>query len=327
MSKEIRLQDRDIRLLIFLGSYKTISLDNTKYIYNTVTYQEKRIVALVKHNYIRRLKHRYIALGPKGKEYLAENSYEIVKHCRNEHNLERLAVISDIASCLIRGKFNFTPSWDMKNIDEPTSHSRRYIGNLEHYYDNYLVYAVYEGKDDKYIKSIYYDIRKEHDYDRIMVFTNNIEKIVFFKKGFYNGNKESLLVPYNNDGKYIIRHYFDLTRSIYERLKEKYNAEITDFRFADLQLDEDNYVVIMPLVDTERLARLSSYYYCNKPPKGIHIFGQAENEEIVKKYLPKCNYCGLTIQRIKELVEEYERKYNIRIDHNGDIFYGEFRLY
>lgn len=68
----IRLQNRDIELLIFLGRYRIISLDNTRYIYGTVTYHEKRIVNLVKHNYIRRLKHRYITLGTKGKEYLLE---------------------------------------------------------------------------------------------------------------------------------------------------------------------------------------------------------------------------------------------------------------
>ena len=63
MSNEIRLQSRDIELLVFLGKYKIMSLDNTRYIYDTITYQEKRMVGLVKHNYIKRLKHRYITLG------------------------------------------------------------------------------------------------------------------------------------------------------------------------------------------------------------------------------------------------------------------------
>ena len=78
MGEGIRLQNRDIELLIFLGKYKIISLDNTRYIYETVTYQEKRIVVLAKHNYIRRLKHRYITLGIKGKWYLLENGFEVL---------------------------------------------------------------------------------------------------------------------------------------------------------------------------------------------------------------------------------------------------------
>ena len=78
MGEGIRVQNRDIELLIFLGKYKVISLDNTRYIYETVTYQEKRMVVLAKHNYIRRLKHRYITLGIKGKWYLLENGFEVL---------------------------------------------------------------------------------------------------------------------------------------------------------------------------------------------------------------------------------------------------------
>ena len=114
MSGGIILQNRDIELLIFLGKYKIMSLDNTKYIYETKTYQEKRIVSLVRHNYVKRLKHRYITLGIKGKEYKLENGFEIRNHCRNENNMERLNVISDIASCLIRDNLNFIPSWNIK---------------------------------------------------------------------------------------------------------------------------------------------------------------------------------------------------------------------
>lgn len=56
------MQNRNIELLIFLGKYKIISLDNARYIYETVTDQEKRIVNLVKHNYIRRLKQKKIKI-------------------------------------------------------------------------------------------------------------------------------------------------------------------------------------------------------------------------------------------------------------------------
>ena len=60
-----------------------MSLDNTRYIYDTITYQEKRMVGLVKHNYIKRLKHRYITLGTKGKEYLLEAIYFL--YCSNKY--------------------------------------------------------------------------------------------------------------------------------------------------------------------------------------------------------------------------------------------------
>ena len=51
MKKGLILQERDVELLEFLAEYKTITLNNTKYIYGTKTYQEKRICHLVKEKY------------------------------------------------------------------------------------------------------------------------------------------------------------------------------------------------------------------------------------------------------------------------------------
>lgn len=42
MKEEIRLQNRDIELLI-LGKYKIISLDNTRYIYETKHIKKKEL--------------------------------------------------------------------------------------------------------------------------------------------------------------------------------------------------------------------------------------------------------------------------------------------
>ena len=52
MKKGLILQERDVELLEFLAEYKTITLNNTKYIYGTKTYQEKRICHLVKEKYL-----------------------------------------------------------------------------------------------------------------------------------------------------------------------------------------------------------------------------------------------------------------------------------
>ena len=98
MEKGLVLQERDVELLEFLAQYKTITLDNTKYIYGTKTYQEKRICRLVKEKYLTRLKHRKISLGIKGKKFLNEIGTEVKIHCRNPNNMERLKVISDIAA-------------------------------------------------------------------------------------------------------------------------------------------------------------------------------------------------------------------------------------
>ena len=152
MKKGLVLQERDINLLKFLAEYRTITLNNAKYIYGTKTYQEKRICGLVKENYITRLKHREIALGRKGKEFLTEFGIKVKEHCRAQNNIERLKVISDLASfTLFYGNMHFIPSWNLKDENRPTTHSRRYLGMQTFDKAFYNVYAIYGEKNNKYI--------------------------------------------------------------------------------------------------------------------------------------------------------------------------------
>lgn len=304
MEKNIRLQKRDIELLIFLGRYKIMSLDNTKNIYGTITYQEKRVVALVKNKYIKRLKHRYIILGTKGKEYLRENGYEIKEHCRNKNNIERLKVISDIACCFMMEDNEFIPSWEMKNRNEPTSDSRRYIGKLIQYEIEYLVYAIYGDKNDKYITLIYYDIRKE-DSNRmnIMIFTNNIEKILNNKKSFVFSGDSTVIIPYNEYGKYLLRNNHKIRKGMYIRLTKLYGAELTDFKYADLKIDDNKYITIMPLINMQKIGPLYSLLGENKMIK-VYILGTEENKEIITKFLDICDYKSLSREKIQTIAEE-----------------------
>lgn len=62
----------------------------------------------------------------------------------------------------------------------------------------------------------------------------------------------------------MIRNNFEIRISIYNRLKELYEIEITDFKFADLKLDDNNYIVIMPLINMEKLSRLHYYFEENE---------------------------------------------------------------
>ena len=189
MEKGLVLQERDIDLLKFLAEYRTIKLDNTQYIYGTKTYQEKRICHLIKENYISRLGHREITLGRNGKRVLDEIDIKIKEHCRNPNNIERLGVISDIAAFTkFSDEMNFIPSWRLKRKDEPTQDSRRYLGEVTFDEDFFTVYSIYGEKDEKYITSLYYDMKKEYEDLNAIIFTNDIEKVVNYKKNFYFNN-------------------------------------------------------------------------------------------------------------------------------------------
>ncbi len=84
-----------------------------------------------------------------------------------------------------------------------------------------------------------------------------------------------------------------------------YDVELSDFRLADLKIEDDNYVVIMTLINMEILARLHYYFNENDNYKNIYIFGLEEYESVIKQYLPKCEYVSLSKRKINELLVKY----------------------
>ena len=260
MDKGLILQNRDIELLEFLASYKTITLDNTKYIYNTKTKQKKRICHLVQEKYLTRLKHKEVALGRKGKEFLTEIGTEIKEHCRNTNNLERLKLISDIAAFTkFSNNTNFIPSWELKDKNSPTQDSRRYLGLLSFDSGSYTVYSTYGHENDKYLISIYYDLKKEHDFLKSIIFTNDVEKILYYKKGFGFSDSHLYLMEYNDFNKRIIRNYEKIRACLFSKLSKKHEVEYTDFRHMDFLVDTDYYLKMMLFIDNNQIYYLKYF--------------------------------------------------------------------
>lgn len=306
MEKGLILQERDVDLLEFLAEYKTITLDNAKYIYGTKTYQEKRICALVKANYVTRLKHREIALGRKGKEFLIGIGKEIREHCRTPNNKERLKVISDLAAfTTFYGNMFFLPSWNLKSQDRPTTHSRRYLGMQTFDKNFYNVYAIYGEKTDKYITSIYYDIKKERDIRHTIIFTNDVEKILYHKHKFNFDSSHLYLVPYNNFSKEIIVHYEKIKICMFTHLSKRHEVEYTDYRYMDFLVDNEKYLKIMLFLDLNQIFGLGYYFDENTNFKNnTYLICFEENVKYLQELLPGCN--NLTITKTE--VEEYINK-------------------
>ena len=62
----------------------------------------------------------------------------------------------------------------------------------------------------------------------------------------------------------------------------------------------------MPLINMEKLVNLHYYFNENDNCKNIYIFGLAEYENIIKKYIPECDYNSLSREKINELLKKYE---------------------
>lgn len=312
MKKGLILQERDVELLEFLAEYKTITLDNTKYIYGTKTYQEKRICNLVKEKYLTRLKHREIALGKKGKEFLTEIGIKIKEHCRNQNNLERLKVVSDIAAFTgFSSTMYFVPSWLLKDKDCPTQDSRRYLGLLSFDRESYTVYSVYGNKTDKYITSIYYDLRKEDTFYHSIIFTNDIDKIFYRKKKLGQGNKPLYLIEYNEFNKKIIRNYDKIRTFMHHDLSQRHKVEYTDYRYMDFLVDKEDYLKIVLFLDLNQLYDLKYYIEGNIDFKNhAYLICFKKHEKYIKEIIPDCN--TLIIEESK--IEEYLKKEYLEVD-------------
>lgn len=312
MEKGLILQERDIELLEFLAEYKTITLDNTRYIYGTKTYQEKRICHLVQEDYLTRLKHREIALGRKGKEFLAELGVEIKEHCRNPNNLERLKVISDIAAFTkFSSTMNFIPSWSLKDRNAPTQDSRRYLGLLSFDQNLYTVYSLYGEKTDKYITSLYYDLKKEHEIHNSIIFTNDIERILYNKKKFLFCDSHLYLVEYNAFNKRLIRNYDKIRTCLFNDLLKRHDVEYTNKWHMDFLVDGYKYVKLALFLDLNQLAGLKYTIEANSSRSETMFVACFEEDEKYVTHL--VNNCGIiTLQ--KSQIEEYLEKDFIETD-------------
>lgn len=306
MKKGLILQERDVELLEFLAEYKTITLDNTKYIYGTKTYQEKRICHLVKEKYLTRLTHREISLGKNGKNFLNEIGTNIKVHCRNPNNIERLKVISDIASFTnFSNTMSFIPSWYLKDKDCPTQDSRRYLGLLTFDHNFLTVYSVYGEKDEKYITSLYYDLKKEREFYNSIIFANDIEKILYYKKNFGFNDKHLYLIKYNDFNKRIIRNYDKIRTCMMDHLLKKHEVEFADFRYMDFLVDNELYIKICLFLDLNQLRNLHYFLDINTSYKNKMYFVCFKEDEKYLRYLIKnCN----TLIIDKSTVEEYLEK-------------------
>lgn len=189
--------------------------------------------------------------------------------------------------------------------DSPTTYSRRYLGMQTFDRNFYNVYAIYGEKTDKYITSIYYDIKKERDIQHTIVFTNDIERILYHKHKFNFDSSHLYLVPYNNFSKEIIVHYEKIKTCMFMHLSKRHEVEYTDFRYMDFLVDNEKYLKIMLFLDLNQIYSLSYFFNENSGFKNnTYLICFEENVKYLQELLPGCNTLAIT----KTEVEEYIKK-------------------
>ena len=279
----------EISLLEFISKYQYLDVKDSKYFFNTQKYYKKRISNLVAKRYLKRTKSHHLVLDELGIEFAGLFKFEYNKLNRNVKYLPRLLYISKMAAFYYNcANVKFIPSFSMKNKEEFTITSRKFIGVLEINGMEYLTYHLTEEHNDKYLRLLIYDLQKEKTYKNIIILTNDENRIKINQFTF--GMNQLLIVKDTEENREKLKYlhnidWYNIIKAIYKRndiyLSEYSFCEYTDYK--------NRYISTFYFFDTEKINRIKSFLKENKN-KNADIFCNYEIKEMLVKELPNCNY-------------------------------------
>ena len=279
----------EISLLEFISKYQYLDVKDSKYFFNTQKYYKKRISNLVAKRYLKRTKSHHLVLDELGIEFAGLFKFEYNKLNRNVKYLPRLLYISKMAAFYYNcANVKFIPSFSMKNKEEFTITSRKFIGVLEINGMEYLTYHLTEEHNDKYLRLLIYDLQKEKTYKNIIILTNDENRIKINQFTF--GMNQILIVKDTEENREKLKYLHNI--DWYNIIKAKYKRNdiyLSEYSFCEYTDYKNRYISTFYFFDTEKINRIESFLKENKN-KNADIFCNYEIKEMLVKELPNCNY-------------------------------------
>mgnify|MGYP005766932723 FL=1 len=279
----------EISLLEFISKYQYLDVKDSKYFFNTQKYYKKRISNLVAKRYLKRTKSHHLVLDELGIEFAGLFKFEYNKLNRNVKYLPRLLYISKMAAFYYNcANVKFIPSFSMKNKEEFTITSRKFIGVLEINGMEYLTYHLTEEHNDKYLRLLIYDLQKEKTYKNIIILTNDENRIKINQFTF--GMNQILIVKDTEENREKLKYLHNI--DWYNIIKAKYKRNdiyLSEYSFCEYTDYKNRYISTFYFFDTEKINRIKSFLKENKN-KNADIFCNYEIKEMLVKELPNCNY-------------------------------------
>ena len=279
----------EISLLEFISKYQYLDVKDSKYFFNTQKYYKKRISNLVAKRYLKRTKSHHLVLDELGIEFAGLFKFEYNKLNRNVKYLPRLLYISKMAAFYYNcANVKFIPSFSMKNKEEFTITSRKFIGVLEINGMEYLTYHITEEHNDKYLRLLIYDLQKEKTYKNIIILTNDENRIKINQFTF--GMNQLLIVKDTEENREKLKYLHNI--DWYNIIKAKYKRNdiyLSEYSFCEYTDYKNRYISTFYFFDTEKINRIKSFLKENKN-KNADIFCNYEIKEMLVKELPNCNY-------------------------------------
>ena len=281
--------NEEIALIKFIARYQYLKASDAKYFFNTQKYYKKRISNLVAKRYLKRTKSHHLVLDELGIEFAGLFKFEYNKLNRNVKYLPRLLYISKMAAFYYNcANVKFIPSFSMKNKEEFTITSRKFIGVLEINGMEYLTYHLTEEHNDKYLRLLIYDLQKEKTYKNIIILTNDENRIKINQFTF--GMNQLLIVKDTEENREKLKYLHNI--DWYNIIKAKYKRNdiyLSEYSFCEYTDYKNRYISTFYFFDTEKINRIKSFLKENKN-KNADIFCNYEIKEMLVKELPNCNY-------------------------------------
>lgn len=285
---KVRLTEKDIDVLMFLGQYKMMLGSDCKKIYKSKDYGRKRLKVLEKEQYIMRVNKLYIKLNDKGTRLVKEFGYDYNFKCRKKNYIERLHTIAKIAGITIGTTIKFVASWNIKEKGEYTQIGRKYIGRLTFQGKDRIVYYISRNNKITYIKQVMNDIQKIIACEDVIIFLENM-KILNNSRRFVFGKESTIIIEPSPKNLSIIRELEKIEN--YSLLKQIYGDEeilLSDWRKAIYMKEDGTYIILMPFIDTEKLHSINIFYNDNKNQnKHIELLTLKENKDKINEILTK----------------------------------------
>lgn len=273
------MKERDIQLFRFLEKYKIIKASECKRIYDSKDYHRKRLKVLEKEGYIARINRFYIRLDTNGTRLMREIGYDYHKECRSKLYQERTKDVSKIATLTLDSGIEFSSSLEIKDKEIFTENGRKYIGLIKFQGKEYISYYISKDKEFVYIRQLLNDVQKTINYKNVLIF---MDQYKFFNKSnqYFMFGKESTVIikaSKQNFERMRIIEKIDLYEIIMQIYKGK-EILLSSWEKADYMTNTEEYIVLMPFIDTEKLHRLNIYYNENKKSnRQIDILTLKEN--------------------------------------------------
>jgi len=127
MSTVIVLNKEEQELVKFIGKYQYLEMKDIKHFIKS-TYYRVRINKLIQNKVLRKYKH-YLALSTNGREYMKSIGEAVPEKTEYRTRfMERVFFISHLSAMWHNNKkVSFTPSKEIKDKEELTKYSRRFI--------------------------------------------------------------------------------------------------------------------------------------------------------------------------------------------------------